>query len=156
YHAWHTVRAFAPDDAALDAVASILAGGKSSRLFQRLVYQLEIASQVTAYQDGGKLDGKFIVYATAKPGHDLGELQRVIDEEVRRLAESGPTPRELARIKNGAEAQFIDVLERVGGFSGRANQLNFYAYYTGEPDFMAKDLERYQKLTTKDVQNAAR
>ena len=156
YHAWHTVRSFAADDAALEAVAEVLAGGKSSRLYRRLVYELEIATQVVAYQDGGKLDGRFVLHATAKPGHDLKQIERVVDEEVRRLADSGPTERELQRFKNGMEAQFIDILEHVGGFSGRANQLNYYADYVGEPDYMAKDRERYDKLTTADVQRATR
>jgi zinc protease len=156
YNSWHTVRAFAPNDAALDAVAGILAGGKSSRLYQRLVYEMEIATQVGAYQNGGKLDGRFVLNCTARPGHDLTELQRVVDEEVKKLADSGPTERELRRFQNGQEASFIDVLENVGGFNGCANQLNFYNAYTGDPDHMEQDLARYEALTTADVQRAAK
>jgi zinc protease len=156
YHSWHTVKAFAPDDAALGAVAGVLAGGKSSRLYQRLVYQLEIASQVTAYQDGGKLDGRFVLYATAKPGHDLREIQAAFDDEVRKLAASGPTPRELDRYKHSTESQFIEVLESVGGYSGRADQLNYYNYFVGKPDYIAEDFARYQALTPADVQRAAK
>jgi zinc protease len=156
YDAWHSVKGFAPDDAALDAVGEILASGKSARLYQRLVYELEIATQVSAYQNGGKLDGKFVVSATAKPGHDLGQLQRVIDEEIQKLAGEGPTERELGRFRNAMQAQFIDVLEHVGGFSGRANQLNYYAEYAGEPDFMERDMDRYRKVTAADVQRAAK
>jgi len=156
YDAWHSVKAFAPNDAALDAVAEILASGKSSRLFQRLVYEMEIATSVSAYQNGGKLDGKFVVSATAKPGHDLGQLQKVIDDEIRKLADQGPTERELGRFRNAMEAQFIETLEHVGGFSGRANQLNYYAEYAGEPDFMEQDMERYRKVTAADVQRAAK
>ncbi len=156
YHAWHTVKAFAPDDAALEAVAGVLATGKSSRLYQRLVYQMEIASQVAAYQDGGKLDGRFVLYATAKPGHDLREIQSVVDAEVRKLAESGPTQRELDRFKHSTESRFIEVLESIGGFSGCADQLNYYNYFAGNPDYMAQDLARYQALTPADVQQAAK
>jgi zinc protease len=156
YGAWHTVRAFAPDDAALEALAGVLAGGKSSRLYRRLVYELQIASQVVAYQDGGKLDGKFEIFATARPGHDLNEVKRVIDSEVRALAESGPTPRELERVRNTTEAQFIETLEHVGGFNGRANQLNYYRYLAGEPDYLEKDFQRYVQLRPADVQRVAR
>ncbi len=83
YNAWHTVKAFAPDDAGLDVLANVLAGGRSSRLYRRLVYELQIASDVVAFQDGSRMDGKFELWVTARPGHALPELQRVIDEEVR-------------------------------------------------------------------------
>lgn len=95
YNAWHTQKAFAPDDAGLDVLANVLAGGRSSRLYRRLVYELQVASDVVAFQDGGRLDGKFELWVTARPGHTLGELQRVVDEEVRKLADVGPTPREV-------------------------------------------------------------
>ena len=155
YNAWHSVRAFAGDDAALNALGDVLAGGKSSRLYRRLVYELQIANQVAAFQDAGRLDGKFEIIATARPGHDLNEIQRVIDEEVRRIAESGPTTRELERVQNSDEAQFLDGMERVGGFSGKANQLNFYNYFTGTPDYFQQDLDRYRRLTTSDIQRVA-
>ncbi len=156
YDTWHTVKAFAPDDAALDILASILADGKTSRLYKRLVYQLQIATQVRAFQDGGRVDGKFEIVATARPGHDLNELQRVIDEELRALAESGPSPREVERVQNGVEASFLDRMERVGGFGGKANQLNFYEYYVGTPDYLQRDLDRYRRVTPADVERVAR
>ena len=156
YHSWHTTKAFAPDDAALEAVAGILAGGKSSRLYQRLVYQMEIASDVAAYEDGGRLDGRFVMYSTAKPGHSLNEIQAVLDEEVQKLAASAPSQRELDRFKNSMESHFIEILESVGGFSGRADQLNYYNYFVGNPDYIAQDFDRYKALTPDDVQRVAK
>ena len=156
YDTWHTIKAFAPDDAALDVLASILAEGKTSRLYKRLVYQLQIATQVRAFQDGGRIDGKFEIVATARSGHDLKELQRVIDEEVHTLAESGPTQREVERVQNGVEASFLDRMERVGGYGGKANQLNFYEYYVGTPDYLQEDLDRYRRVTPADVKRVAR
>jgi zinc protease len=156
YDVWHSGRLFGPDDAALDVLSQILGGGKSSRLYRRLVYELQIANQVAVYNDAGKKDGKLMLFATATPGHALDELQRVIDEELARLAQSGPTERELQRVKNGAEAQFLDGMQQVGGFSGKANQLNHYDFFTGTPDYFNQDLERYQKLTTADIQRVAR
>jgi zinc protease len=156
YDAWHTVKAFSADDATLDVLANVLAGGRSSRLYRRLVYDLQIATDVVAFQDGSRIDGKFEVYATARPGHDLGELQRVIDEEVRKLADQGPTPREVERAQNTVEAQFLSRMERVGGFGGKADQLNFYNYFVGTPDYFQKDLERYARVTPAAVQRAAR
>lgn len=156
YDAWHTVKDFADDDAALDVVANVLAGGRSSRLYRRLVYELQIATDVVAFQDGSRIDGKFELYATARPGHGLGELQRVIDEEVQRLAASGPSGRELERAQNGFEAQFLSRMERVGGFGGKADQLNFYNYFVGTPDYFAQDLARYRRVTPAAVLGAAR
>jgi len=156
YHAWHTVKAFGDDDATLDVVANVLAGGRSSRLYRRLVYDLQIATDVVAFQDGGRIDGKFELWATARPGHDLTELERVIDEEVKKLADSGPTAREVERAQNGFEAQFLSRLERVGGFGGKADQLNQYNYFVGTPDYFQKDLDRYRRVTRAAVQQAAR
>jgi zinc protease len=156
YKAWHTVKAFAPDDAALDVLANVLAGGRSSRLYRRLVYELQIASDVVAFQDGSRLDGKFELWVTARPGHALPELQRVIDEEVRKVAEAGPTTREVERAQNTFEAQFLSRMERVGSFGGKADQLNFYNYFTGTPDYFQRDLDRYFKVTPADVQRIAR
>jgi zinc protease len=156
YDAWHTVKAFRADDATLDVLANILASGRSSRLYRRLVYELQVATDVVAYQDGSRIDGKFVAYATARPGHDLGELQRVIDEELRKLADQGPTPREVERAQNTFEAQFLSRMERVGGFGGKADQLNFYDYFVGTPDSFQKDLDRYARVTPAAVQRAVR
>jgi len=156
YDAWHTVKAFSADDATLDVLANVLAAGRSSRLYRRLVYELQVATDVVAYQDGSRIDGKFVAYATARPGHDLGELQRVIDEELRKLADQGPTPREVERAQNTFEAQFLSRMERVGGFGGKADQLNFYNYFVGTPDYFQKDLDRYARVTPAAVQRAVR
>ncbi len=153
YDAWHTIKAFAEGDAALDVLANVLAGGRSSRLYRRLVYELQIATDVVAFQDGGRIDGKFELWATARPGHDLTELQRVIEEELKRLAEQGPTAREVARAQNTFEAQFLSRMERVGG---KADQLNFYNYFVGTPDYFQRDLDRYRAVSAADVQAATR
>ena len=153
YVAWHTMKAFAEGDAALDVLANVLAGGRSSRLYRRLVYELQIATDVVAFQDGGRIDGKFELWATARPGHDLTELQRVIEEELKRLAGQGPTAREVARAQNTFEAQFLSRMERVGG---KADQLNFYNYFVGTPDYFQSDLDRYRTVSAADVQAAAR
>jgi zinc protease len=156
YNAWHSVRAFADDDAALDVLSEVLAGGRSSRLYRRLVYDLQIAGDVGASQEGGRLDGKFGIVATARPGHDLNELQRVIDEEVRRVAEQGPTAREVERVQNQVESRFLGQMERVGSFGGKADQLNYYNYFVGTPDYFQRDLDRYRRVTPADVQRVAR
>jgi zinc protease len=156
YDSWHTVKAFADGDAALDVIANVLAGGRSSRLYRRLVYELQIATDVAAFQDGSRIDGRFELRATARPGHDLTELQRVIDAELAKLADSGLTTRELERAQNGFEAQFLEHMERVGGFGGKADELNYYNYFLGTPDGFQRDLDRYRRVSLAEAQQTVR
>ena len=155
YMAWLTPRFYAPGDAALDITASVLAGGKNSRLYKRLVYDLQIAQDVSAFQQSGALGSSFLIVATARSGHTAAELQKVIDEELERLRRDGPEPREVQRAVNQIEASFYQRMERVGGFGGKADQLNAYAFAGGGPDFFAEDLARYTSLSPSDIQSAA-
>ncbi len=155
YLAWVTPPSFAPGDAALDAVAAVLASGKNSRLYKRLVYDLQVAQDVTAYQGSAALASTFQVLVTARAGHGLPEILRLVDEEIARLAQEPPAERELTRFLNRTEAGFYDRLERVGGFGGKADQLNAYYFATGNPDFYEEDLARYRALSPSDVQAAA-
>ncbi len=154
YLAWVGPRAFQPGDAELMVAADVLAGGKSSRLYKRLVYELQIAQSVSAFQRGSDLASIFAIVATARPGHTLDEIKKVIDEELERLRSAPPEPREVQRAINGIEADFYEQLERVSGFGGRADQLNAYVTQTGNPDYFAEDLARFQALSPTDVQAA--
>jgi zinc protease len=155
YDAWLTPPHFAPGDAALDVVADILAGGKNSRLYKRLVYDMQIAQDVNAGQGSATLSSSFQIIATARPGHTVAELQTVIDEEIRKLQKEPPTAHELQRSINQIEASFYSRLERVGGFGGKADQLNAYYTETGRPDYFNEDLARYRALSASDIQAAA-
>jgi zinc protease len=149
YFHWHTARTFTRDDAALDLLGYLLAGAKNSRLTQKLVYDQQLATNVVAFNDGKLLDGDFTIYATARPGHSLPELQAAIDGEVKRLIEEGPTPRELEQAQNATEASFLNRLEQVGA---KADQLNSYFYFVGTPDYFQQDLARYRAVTVADIQ----
>ena len=154
YLAWLTPRAYAPGSAALDAASSVLADGKNSRLYTRLVYETRIAQDVTAFQQAGALGSSFQIIATARPGHTVAELQTAIDEEIDRLRRQPPDRREVQRALNQIEASFYRGMERVGGFGGKANQLNAYYAAGAGPDFFAEDLARYMSLSPADVQAA--
>ncbi len=155
YLNWLTPPHFAPGDAELDVVADVLAGGKNSRLYKRLVYDLQIAQDVYAGQASQRLGSTFSIVATARSGHTLAELDTVIREEIHKLQKSPPTERELQRAVNGFEASFLDRLERVGGFGGVADQLNDYYTETGNPDYFNEDLGRYKSLAPDAIQAAA-
>ena len=153
--AWLTPRHFEPGDAALDIVADILAGGKNSRLYKRLVYELQIAQDVSAFQESMDLSSAFQIVATPRPGHTVEELQTVIDEEIARLQREAPSAHEVERSLNQIEASFYNRMERLGGFGGKADQINGYFSKTGDPDYFNEDLGRYRALSASDVRAAA-
>ena len=107
YMAWHTPPFMKPGDAALDIVANLLAGGKNSRLYRRLVYDLQIAQDVSAFQQSQALGSNFIVITTARPGQSLDKLQAVIDEELDKLRATPPEAREMTRALNQIRSQFL-------------------------------------------------
>ncbi len=154
YLAWLTPARYAPGDAALDLASAVLTSGKNSRLYKRLVYDMQIAQDVETAQQSAGLGSSFLIVATARPGHTAEELQQAIDEEIDALRAAPPTARELARAVNGIEASFYRRMERVGGFGGKADQLNGYSTNTGMPDWFNADLSRYRALKADDVQAA--
>jgi zinc protease len=153
--AWLTPRHFAPGDAALDVLADVLAGGRNSRLYKRLVYDLQIAQSVSAFQVSQALSSYFQVEATPRPGHTVDELQKIVDEEIRALQQQPPTAREVQRAINKFEASYFNRMERVGGFGGKADLLNSYFSETGNPDWFNEDVGRYRVLSPADVRAAA-
>jgi zinc protease len=154
YLAWLTPRLYAPGDAALDVASSVLAGGKNSRLYKRLVYDTQMAQDVSARQQSGALGSSFQIVATARPGKSIADIQKIIDEEIDRLRREPPDAREVQRAINQIEASFYRAMERVGSFGGKADQLNAYFTAGGGPDYFAEDLARYTSLSPSDVQAA--
>ena len=152
YLAWVTPPLFAPGDAELDLLSLLLAGGKNSRLYRRLVYDLQIAQDVSAFQASSKLASVFQIIVTARSGHSLGEILPVVDEEIARLKAEGPAPREFERAVNQMEASFLDRLENV---SFVADQLNAYFSDTGDPDYFNEDLSRYTAVDPSDIRSVA-
>ena len=155
YLAWLTPRHLAPGDAALDVVADVLTGGKNSRLYKRLVYDMQIAQEVSAFQSSQALSSFFLIEAMPRPGHTIEEIQKVIDEEIATLQQTPPAARELERSLNQIEASFFNRMERVGGFGGKADLLNAYLTSAGNPDWFNEDLARYRALSASDITAAA-
>ncbi|MFQ5551774.1 MAG: M16 family metallopeptidase, partial [Gemmatimonadales bacterium] len=151
YMCWLSPPVFAPGDAEMDILSDVLASGKNSRLYRRLVYDMQIAQDVNAFQASRRLGSFFCVTSTARSGHSLTELESVIQEELDRLRREPPTDREMQRAVNQMQASFLDGLESVGGFGGKADQLNRYYTYTGNPDYFNEDLSRYLSLHPSDI-----
>ena len=156
YMVWQTPAQFTPGDAEFDVLANIFAGGKNSRLYQKLVYDLQIAQDVSVFQSSAKLNSEFYIIATARSGHDLNELEKLIQEEIEKIKTTPSDLRELERAVNQFESAFLDRLESPGGFSGKANSLNQYYFYTGNPDYFNEDLARYKALSVNDIQAMAK
>jgi len=154
YLAWHTPALLKPGDAEMDIVSNLLSGGKNSRLYKRLVYEMQIAQDVQAVQQSQALDSNFVIIATARPGESLDKIQGVIDEELDKLRTTAPEAREMTRAMNQIEANFYRGMERVGGFGGKANQLNSYYKAAGQPDYFQQDLNRYRALTPDSIKAA--
>jgi zinc protease len=156
YVAWHAPKVFTAEDAALDVLASVLTDGKSSRLYERLVYDEEVAQDVSAFQDGMEVGGTFWLIATARPDVPLDRLADVVREELARVVEGGVEEAEMQRAVNGVQTSFVRSLERVGGFGGKADRLNEYHFLAGTPGWVRKDFDRYRHVGADDVVDAAR
>jgi zinc protease len=147
------VKGFAPDDAPLDILAQIVANDKNSRLYKKLVYDMQVAQSVSAFQDGSRLDGKFQVEVTPKPGQKVADIDRLVQTEIAGIVANGVTPRELQRAKNVYKASFLN---RLASVLGKAEVLNSYNYFKGTPDYVQQDAARYDRVTAADVQRVAR
>src|SRR5882724_6420406 len=131
YKEWNIPQFGSADGDYLDMVTDVLAQGKTSRLYKRLVYDEQIATDVAAYVDLREIGGQLVIRATAKPGGDLARAERAIDEELARFIKSGPTASELRRVKTQSRANFIRGIERIGGFGGKSDVLAVNEVYAG-------------------------
>lgn len=151
--AWVSPALYEPGDAELDLVSSLLTDGKDSRLYQDLVMEQQIAKSVSAYQVSRYLTGMYVIQAVPAEGHTTDELVTAIDAVVATLIADGPTEEELAVGKAQYEAGFVRSMATVGG---KADRLNSYYFFKGDPDYAAEDLQRYLDCTVQGVQDAAR
>jgi len=135
----------------------ILAGGKSSRLYHRLVYEKKIAQDVSASWDPAmQLGGLLEITATVQAGHTPEEVVQALDAEIRALRDAPPSPDELERAKRNLRSSLFAQLENVGGFGGKADQLNYYEMFAGDPAAFSRQLEAVLAVEPGQVQELAR
>lgn len=151
YMAWLTSPVYKPGDADADIASSALGGGRSSRLYKKLVYEKQIAQDVSASQYSLILGSVFQIEATARPGHTADELEKAIDDELNAFRESGPDQSEVERARNVIETRIVQGLETLGGFGGVADRLNNYNHFLGNPGFLPDDIQRYRAVTPVSV-----
>ncbi|MFL5492685.1 MAG: M16 family metallopeptidase [Gemmatimonadales bacterium] len=140
----------------LTLLSDVLSSGKSSRLYKRLVYDDQTATDVSAYVNMREIGGLFVVEATARPGVELARVEKAVDEELRRLLAGGPTAAELSRVKTQYRAGFIRGVERIGGFGGTSDVLAQGEVFAGRPDFYKLRLNRVRQATTTQLSSVAR
>ena len=153
YLAYSTPSFYTPGDAEMDLLAEILTDGKNSRLYKKLVYELGIAQDVSAFQASRSMGSIFILNATARPGHSLDELLSAVDTEIAKIMEEPPAPRELQRVVNQRE---LSTLRSFQSLNQKADALNQYYYYTGNPDYANEDFSRYTAISVEDLSAMAR
>ena len=156
YRVWNVPGWGTADATYLNLASDVLSSGKTSRLYKRLVYDDQIATNVTAYIEAREIGGLFVVEATARPGDDLKKVERAVDEELARFLRSGPTAAELARVKTQYRAGFIRGIERIGGFGGKSDVLAQGEVFAGRPDAYQTTLARVAAATPADLLGAAK
>jgi len=156
YKLWNIPQFGAIETDYLNLVSDVLAEGKTSRLYKRLVYDDQIATEVSAYVDVSEIGSRFGIVATARPGESLAKVEKAIDEELARFIASGPTAEELQRVKTQHLAHFIRGLERIGGFGGKSDILAMNQVFAGSPDFYKVTLKNTREATAKELQYSAR
>jgi zinc protease len=155
YLAWPSPPLFDPGDAELDLVADLLANGRTSRLYGRLIHERRVATELAASQSSRELASTFQIVATAAPGRSLEEVDAAIRAELGGAIDRGVSEDELERGRAQAEAAFVYRLQSLGGFGGRSDQLNAYNVYRGDPDYFEADLWRYLAATREGLRDAA-
>jgi predicted Zn-dependent peptidase len=150
--AWKGVRQYTDDEPAGDVLATVLGGGKTSRLYKALVLERQLASGVSADDRTLGLGGWFQVTVTAAGGHTIAELLPVVREVLASVKTAGVTQDEVDRARRNIVANRLRTLERIGGFGGRADVLDEYQTFLGDPGFLPRDLARYRAVTKEAVQ----
>ena len=153
FYEWPTVKLYDRDDAALDVLAAVLASGKNSRLYKRLVFDMQVAQEVSASQVSSKLAGRFEIDITPKPGQSMTTIDKIVQEELQKVMNEQISDRELKRVQNSFKSRFLNDLSSV---LGKSDILNAYNYMAGNPDYVQQDAARYEAVTKADVQRVAK
>lgn len=156
YMVWNVPEYGASDNTYLDLATDVLGSGKNSRLYKRLVYEDQIATDVAAFIDPREIAGQVQIRATAQPGGDLAKIETAIQEELAKFLKDGPTPEELDRAKTQHRARFLRGIERIGGFGGKSDILIQGEVYLGRPDFYKTSLDRIAKAKPEDIHRASK
>ena len=152
---WNVAETGTPEATRLALVVDLLAGGQSSRLYKRLVYQDKTATSVVGFMDDREISSQVWFWADVQPGGDARAVERALDEELATFLAKGPTAEEVERIKTQARAGFVRGIERIGGFGGKSDTLARGQVFHNDPAAYLKTQRDIQNTTATDLQNAA-
>ena len=155
YMAWPARPEGDPEEAPLEMLRAVLADGQSSRLYRALVYEQQVAQSVSVRHYSAEIAGQFVVEATAAAGRSLTEVAAALEAEIDRVRQEPPTEAELARARNRLESSHYRQLSRIGGFGGRADSLNYYNTFYGDPERLNTALDPYLAVQPEQVLRAA-
>jgi zinc protease len=156
YRVWNVPQFGTKEEALLDLAARVFGGGKTSRLYKRLVYRDQTATSATASNDANEIAGQFDYTLTAKPGEgNMTRAEKAAEEEFARFRKDGPTADELVLAKTQISAAYVRIVERIGGFGGKSDLLARCNTYVGKPDCYKEYLRWIKEATPASVKKAA-
>ncbi len=142
---WNTPQWGTEESVYLDLVSDVLSSGKNSRLYKKLVYDLQFCTSVFSFNNPSEIAGNFYIGARVKQGHTVAEVEKAINEELMSFLNNGPTDEEINRVKSAYFAGFIKGLERIGGFGGKSDLLASNEVYGNTPDAYKQQLKWYHQ-----------
>src|SRR5258708_36166627 len=156
FDVWNVPEYGQADTDYLDLVSDVLAEGKDSRLYKRLVYDEQVATSVNCSINPNEIGGQFFIAASAKPGGSLAPINKDVQEDLDKFLKDGPTAEELERVKTAYEANLVRGLDRIGGFGGKSGILARGQGFTGNPEQYTVLLERVRTAHGQDFSGAVR
>jgi zinc protease len=153
HRVWHLPPWGDSDTHALELFASVLSGSESAPLDRRLVFETQLATDVSAFVWRKELASNLIIQASVRPGADAAAVEREIESVLAGLLESGPSAADLDRARGRFFAGFTRGIERLGG---RANLLAESTTFGGSPDAYLTRLETLATLDAARVRDRAR
>lgn len=156
YKTWNVPGITTRDFTLLDIASDVLTGGKNSRLYKRLAYDEQIATDVSASMGPFEIGSQFQITATAKPGVELSRVEAALDEELARFLKDGPTNEELSRIKTSNYAALVRGVERIDGSGGKSYILAQGQVYADDPEHYKRVQQWINDASANDVRNTAR
>jgi zinc protease len=151
---WNTPELGNVEGEQLALLGGVLGGGRTSRLYRRLVEQEQLATQASAGSYAQEISGQFSIRILARPGADLGRIERIAKEELARITAEGPTQDELTRLRARYQSAYIQGMERIGGFGGKSDLLASGLALSDDPDFRWKSTTRILGYSAPDLKAA--
>jgi len=151
--AFKTVPVGDPDQYPLDLLANILGAGTSSRLYKKLVYQMQEATSVGADSETNADPGYFSLHAGLQPKHTSKKAESIFQEEIHRVQQNPISAAEIEKSKNQIMKDFVEGLSTI---DGRAQTLAVTEILRGDYHSLFDDLKKYQAVTAADLQRVAK